>query len=201
MAASQRKPHRISSVGLASLASLATVAHSPATMRGFHLTHRSHLASSRCRSYERRDSDIQVSDNERAFTCHYKTTTRPSSAAGSPSSGVNPWNPGVVDDLAAPDICFEYSLHQPLRGRAAVKEFATNFRAAFPDINFWGTAELIARRRLCRRTVGGRRNPTPASRSTTFPSDRPLGDLALRSCWKMGCRKAEKNQDCSHNYM
>ena len=56
----------------------------------------------------------------------------------------NPWNPGVVDELAAPDICFEYSLHQPLRGRAAVKEFATNFRAAFPDLNFWGTAELIA---------------------------------------------------------
>ena len=56
----------------------------------------------------------------------------------------NPWNPGVVDELAAPDICFEYSLHQPLRGRAAVKEFATNFRAAFPDLNFSGTAELIA---------------------------------------------------------
>ncbi len=56
----------------------------------------------------------------------------------------NPWNPDVVDELAAPDIRFEYSLHQPLRGRAAVKEFATNFRAAFPDLNFWGTADLIA---------------------------------------------------------
>jgi predicted ester cyclase len=56
----------------------------------------------------------------------------------------NPWKPGVVDELAAPDICFEYSPHQPLRGRAAVKEFATNFRAAFPDLKFWGTAELIA---------------------------------------------------------
>ena len=56
----------------------------------------------------------------------------------------NPWNPDVVDELAAPEIRFEYSLHQPLRGRAAVKEFATNFRAAFPDLNFWGTADLIA---------------------------------------------------------
>jgi predicted ester cyclase len=56
----------------------------------------------------------------------------------------NPWNPAVVDELAAPDIRFEYSLHSPLRGRNAVKEFATNFRAAFPDLNFWGTAELIA---------------------------------------------------------
>jgi predicted ester cyclase len=56
----------------------------------------------------------------------------------------NPWNPDVVDELAAPDIRFVYSLHQPLRGRAAVKEFATDFRAAFPDLNFWGTADLIA---------------------------------------------------------
>jgi hypothetical protein len=56
----------------------------------------------------------------------------------------NPWNPGVVDELAAPEFRFEYSLHQPLCGRAAVKEFATNFHAAFPDLNFWGTAELIA---------------------------------------------------------
>ena len=56
----------------------------------------------------------------------------------------NPWNPDVIDELAAPDIRFEYSLHQPLRGRAAVQEFATNFRAAFPDLNFWGTADLIA---------------------------------------------------------
>jgi predicted ester cyclase len=56
----------------------------------------------------------------------------------------NPWDPDIVDELAAPDIRFEYSLHEPLRGRDAVKEFATQFRAAFPDLNFWGTADLIA---------------------------------------------------------
>jgi predicted ester cyclase len=56
----------------------------------------------------------------------------------------NPWNPGVVDELAGPDIRFHYSLHAPLRGRAAVKEFATHFRAAFPDLGFGGTADLIA---------------------------------------------------------
>jgi predicted ester cyclase len=56
----------------------------------------------------------------------------------------NPWNPDIVDELAAPDIRFEYSLHEPLRGREAVKDFATQFRAAFPDLNFWGTADLIA---------------------------------------------------------
>src|SRR6202035_1223192 len=54
------------------------------------------------------------------------------------------FNPGVIDELAAPNIRFEYSLHAPLRGRGAVREFAEKFRAAFPDLNFWGTADLIA---------------------------------------------------------
>jgi predicted ester cyclase len=56
----------------------------------------------------------------------------------------NPWNPGVIDELAAPDIRFEYSMHKPRRGRDEVRAFATEFRAAFPDLNFWGTADLIA---------------------------------------------------------
>ena len=56
----------------------------------------------------------------------------------------NPWNPDVIDELAAPDIRFEYSMHRPRRGREDVRAFATEFRAAFPDLNFWGTADLIA---------------------------------------------------------
>jgi predicted ester cyclase len=56
----------------------------------------------------------------------------------------NPWNPAVIDELAAPDIRFEYSLHEPMRGRDEVRAFATRFREAFPDLNFWGTADLIA---------------------------------------------------------
>lgn len=54
------------------------------------------------------------------------------------------FNPAVIDELAAPDIRFEYSLHAPLRGRDAVREFATAFRAAFPDLGFEGTADLMA---------------------------------------------------------
>src|SRR6185437_13621405 len=54
------------------------------------------------------------------------------------------FNPGVIDELAAPDIRFDYSLHAPLRGRDAVRSFAQKFRAAFPDLGFWGTADLIA---------------------------------------------------------
>jgi len=54
------------------------------------------------------------------------------------------FDPAVIDELAAPDIRFEYSLHAPCRGRDEVRQFATKFRAAFPDLNFWGTADLIA---------------------------------------------------------
>ncbi|HTU16043.1 MAG TPA: ester cyclase [Solirubrobacterales bacterium] len=54
------------------------------------------------------------------------------------------FNAAIIDELAHPDIRFEYSLHEPLRGRDAVWEFATTFRAAFPDLGFGGTADLIA---------------------------------------------------------
>ena len=51
---------------------------------------------------------------------------------------------GIVDELAAPDMLLQYSLHEPRHGHADIKAFMTDFRAAFPDLNFWGTAELIA---------------------------------------------------------
>jgi predicted ester cyclase len=54
------------------------------------------------------------------------------------------FNPAVIDELASPDIRFEYSLHAPCRGRAEVRAFATKFRDAFPDLAFGGTADLIA---------------------------------------------------------
>ena len=53
-------------------------------------------------------------------------------------------NLGVVDEIAAPDMLLEYSLHEPRRGHDDIKAFITDFRAAFPDLNFWGTADLIA---------------------------------------------------------
>jgi predicted ester cyclase len=54
------------------------------------------------------------------------------------------YNPEVIDELAAPDIRFEYSMHTPLRGRDQVRDFAQKFRAAFPDLGFEGTTDLIA---------------------------------------------------------
>jgi predicted ester cyclase len=50
----------------------------------------------------------------------------------------------VVDEVAAPDMLLKYSLHDPRRGRDDIKAFMTNFRAAFRDLKFWGTADLIA---------------------------------------------------------
>jgi hypothetical protein len=80
----------------------------------------------------------------------------------------NPWNPGVIDELAAPDIRFEYSMHKPRRGRDEVRAFATEFRAAFPDLNFWGTADLIAEGDyVIGQWEGG--GTTPERRSATSP--------------------------------
>jgi len=56
----------------------------------------------------------------------------------------NPWNPKIIDDLAAPDMLLQYSLHASRRGREDVRNFMMDFRAAFPDLKFWGAADLIA---------------------------------------------------------
>ena len=53
-------------------------------------------------------------------------------------------NLAVVDEIAAPDMLLKYSLHEPRHGHEDIKAFMTDFRSAFPDLNFWGTADLIA---------------------------------------------------------
>ena len=50
----------------------------------------------------------------------------------------------VVDEIAAPNMLLQYSLHEPRRGHADIKAFMKGFREAFPDLNFWGAADLIA---------------------------------------------------------
>jgi predicted ester cyclase len=56
----------------------------------------------------------------------------------------NPWNPQIIDELAAPNMLLQYSLHAPRRGRDDVRNFMVDFRAAFPNLKFWGAADLIA---------------------------------------------------------
>ena len=90
------------------------------------------------------------------------------------------FNPSVIDELAAPDIRFEYSLHTPLKGRDAVRKFATQFRAAFPDLAFSGTADLIAEGvYVVGQWEGGGTHAGPAF------SDLPVGSLPAASGKKM----------------
>ncbi len=88
----------------------------------------------------------------------------------------NPWNPDVINEIAAPDIRFEYSMHSPCQGRDEVRKFATEFRAAFPDLGFQGTAELIAEGDyVVGQWEGGGTHTGPAF------SDLPLGSLPAAS--------------------
>jgi predicted ester cyclase len=56
----------------------------------------------------------------------------------------NPWNPKIIDELATSDILVHYPMHEPKKGRDAVANFMTDFRDAFPDLNFRGVGDLIA---------------------------------------------------------
>lgn len=75
----------------------------------------------------------------------------------------NPWNPKVIDELAAPDMLLQYSLHAPRRGRDDVRDFMNGFRAAFPDLAFSGAADLIAEGDyVVGRWIGGGTHTGPA---------------------------------------
>jgi predicted ester cyclase len=92
----------------------------------------------------------------------------------------NPWNPRIVDELAAPDMLLQYSLHAPRRGRDDVRAFMVAFREAFPDLNFWGTADLIAEGDyVVGRWEGGGTHKGPAF------DDFLVGSLPARSGRKM----------------
>jgi predicted ester cyclase len=92
----------------------------------------------------------------------------------------NPWTPAIVDELAAPDILLQYSLHAPRRGRDDVKAFMTAFREAFPDLNFRGAADLIAEGDyVVGRWEGGGTHTGPAF------DDFIVGSLPARSGRKM----------------
>ena len=92
----------------------------------------------------------------------------------------NPFNPDIVEELAAPDMLLQYSLHAPRRGRDEVMKFITGFRQAFPDLKFWGTADLIAEGdQVVGRWEGGGTHTGPAF------SDFLIGSLPANSGRKM----------------
>lgn len=90
------------------------------------------------------------------------------------------FDPTVIDQLAAPDIRFEYSLHKPLRGREELREFALRFRDSFPDLAFAGTTDLLAEGDyVVGQWKGGGTHTGPAF------DDLPVGFLPARSGRKM----------------
>src|SRR5215467_1453057 len=92
----------------------------------------------------------------------------------------NPWKPEIIDELASPDMLLQYSLHAPRRGRDDVRNFMMEFRAAFPDLNFWGAADLIAEGNyVVGRWEGGGTHTGPAF------SDFLVGSLPAASGRKM----------------
>jgi predicted ester cyclase len=90
------------------------------------------------------------------------------------------FNPEVVDEIAAPDIKFHYSLHDPLVGREAVKAFGIAFRESFPDLNFGATADLIAEGDF----VVGQWEGGGTHTGTAF-AELPIGSLPANSGRKM----------------
>jgi predicted ester cyclase len=92
----------------------------------------------------------------------------------------NPWNPAIVDELAAPSMLLQYSLHEPRRGRDDIKAFMVGFREAFPDLSFAGAADLIAEGDfVVGRWIGGGTHTGPAF------SDFLIGSLPAASGRKM----------------
>ena len=92
----------------------------------------------------------------------------------------NPWNPGVINDLATADIVMHYPMHEPKRGRTAVTKFITEFRNAFPDLSFHGVGDLIAEGDyVVGRWEGGGTHTGPAF------SDSRLGSLPAASGRRM----------------
>jgi hypothetical protein len=115
------------------------------------------------------------------------------------------FNPAVIDELAAPDIRFEYSLHAPLRGRDAVRAFAGKFRAAFPPLPGRGRKRHL-RRHLAR--VSGvlatpghavrRRRSRPVGRGRAGdrvgpddPAPAMVHDLAARAHHRLCCHRPQ----------
>lgn len=89
-------------------------------------------------------------------------------------------NLAVVDEVASPDMLLKYSLHAARRGREDIKAFMREFRAAFPDLQFWGTADLIAEGDyVVGQWEGGGTHTGPEFK------DLPAGDLPASSGRKM----------------
>jgi predicted ester cyclase len=91
------------------------------------------------------------------------------------------YNPAVVDELAAPDMLLDYSLHEKRRGREEIKAFMAQFREAFPDLAFEGAADLIAEGDfVVGRWIGGGTHSGPAFNDFLMGSLPPATGRTMR---------------------
>lgn len=90
------------------------------------------------------------------------------------------YNPAIIDELAAPDMILQYSLHKPRKGQADIKDFMKKFRDAFPDLSFKGAYPLLADGEfVIARWIGGGTHTGKAF------SDWPIGSLPAATGRKM----------------
>ena len=105
-------------------------------------------------------------------------------------------NLGIVDELAAPDMLLQYSLHAPRKGPADIKAFMSDFRKAFPDLNFWGAADLIAAGDyVVGRWEGGDTHTGPAFGDFLIGS-LPGSDRSENAFHRHDRAEAQRRQDC-----
>jgi predicted ester cyclase len=90
------------------------------------------------------------------------------------------YNPKIIDELAAPDMLLQYSLHKPRKGHTDIKDFMKKFRNAFPDLAFEGAYPLLADGEyVIARWVGG------GTHTGTAFDDWPVGSLPTSTGRKM----------------
>lgn len=54
------------------------------------------------------------------------------------------YNPGIIDELAAPNVVMQYPIHGRSEGTKAVKDMLDRLREAFPDLKFWVVGNIVA---------------------------------------------------------
>ena len=95
----------------------------------------------------------------------------------------NPWNPQIIDELAAPDMLLKYSLHAPRRGREDVRNFMMTSAPRFRTSSS-GALPISSPRAIMSSVDGKVAGPTPDLRSAIFSLARcrrhPVGRCTSR---------------------
>jgi len=95
----------------------------------------------------------------------------------------NPWNPKIVDELAAPDILLQFLLHRPRRGREEVKKFMVGLREAFRDLEFHAASDLVAEGDYVVGQCEGGGTHTGPGRTVLRMTNRTIAEEMTRLTW------------------